>query len=151
MVSMPIGDSLGPPVVVSTRCASSPPIEERLQSIPIMVDEPDPRLIDALRKPLDRPLILKVEQEVVAFITGTYVCPWVKLTYYFFNMHLNRLDSYDTSPLNSYHRMLVHKIAEFYRLTHIISPDAIDCVRLFRGHAARMYCSPDTRSELYVF
>lgn len=119
MVSMPIGDSLGPPVVVSTRCASSPPIEERLQSIPIMVDEPDPRLIDALRKPLDRPLILKVEQEVVAFITGT-------------------LDSYDTSPLNSYHRMLVHKIAEFYRLTHIISPDAIDCVRLFRGHAARI-------------
>ncbi|KAF8415826.1 hypothetical protein EV426DRAFT_628864 [Tirmania nivea] len=118
-LSVPIGSSLSPLVVVSTRCASSPPTEERSQSIPIMVDEPDPRLIDALRKPLDRPLILKVEQEVISFITG-------------------RLDSYDTSPLNSYHRMLVHKIAEFYRLTHIVSPDAIDCVRLFRGHAARI-------------
>ncbi|KAF8459141.1 hypothetical protein BGX38DRAFT_1151923 [Terfezia claveryi] len=118
-VSVPIGDSPSPLVGVSKCCASSPPIDERPQLIPIMVDEPDPRLIDALRKPLDRPLILKVEQEVIAFITGT-------------------LDCYDTAPLNSYHRMLVHKIAEFYRLTHIVSPDTIDCVRLFRGHAARI-------------
>ena len=132
------GDLLSPLVVVSTRCASSPPIEERPQSVSIMVDEPDPRLIDALRKPLDRPLILKVELEVIAFINGTYVCSSVKLTKNFFNTHLNRLDTYDTSSLNSYHRMLVHKIAEFYRLTHIVSPDTIDCVRLFRGHAARM-------------
>lgn len=82
-VSVSIGDSPSPLVVVSTRCAPSPQIEERPQSIAIMVDEPDPRLIDALRKPLDRPLILKVEQEVIAFIAGTYVCPSVKLTYYF--------------------------------------------------------------------
>ena len=74
-----------------------------------------------------------------------------KSIYGFLNIHMNRLDSYDTSPLNSYHRMLVHKIAEFYRLTHIASPYAADCVRLFRGRAARMYRSFDMRNECMDF
>ena len=78
MASVLTGDSPSPLADVSTYRASTL-IEERPQSIPIMVDEPDPRLIDALWKPLDRPLILKVEQEVIAFITGTYVCLAVNL------------------------------------------------------------------------
>lgn len=101
-----------------------------------LVDGPDPKLVDALRNPRDRPLILKLEQEVIAFLRGTYVLHTANLIYYF--AKITRLDSYDTCQFNSYHRMLVHKIAEFYRLTHIASPDAVDCVRLFRSHTTRM-------------
>ena len=119
---------------MSTRSISPQPLEERR----LLVDEPDPKLVDALRNPRDRPLILQLEQEVISFISGTYVLPdFVNLVDHF--AKVNRLDSYDTCQFNSYHRMLVHKIAEFYRLTHITSPDSVDCVRLFRGHAARMY------------
>ncbi|KAF8474893.1 hypothetical protein BDZ91DRAFT_690594 [Kalaharituber pfeilii] len=109
-----------PIIVVSAQhVAQTPTEEQKLQPKPLLVDDPDPRLVDALGNPRDRPFILKLEQDVITFISGS-------------------LDSFDTPPINSYYRMLVHKIAEFYRLTHIASPDAIDCVRLFRGNAARI-------------
>jgi len=47
--------------------------------------------------------------------------------------------------------MLVHKIAEFYRLTHIVSPDVVDSVRLFRGHASRMYSPPVHETHCIYF
>lgn len=74
-VSIPIGNPLSPLLVISPCSASSPSIAERPQPVIIMDHEPDPRLLDALCKPLDRLLILKIEQEVIALITGAYVSP----------------------------------------------------------------------------
>jgi hypothetical protein len=41
-------------------------------------------------------------------------------------------------PINSYHRLLAHKMAEYYRLTHVADSSGAS-VRMFRGQAARMY------------
>lgn len=48
-----------------------------------------------------------------------------------------RTESIDLPPTNSYHRLLTHKMAEYYRLTHLADA-AGTSVRIFRGQAARM-------------
>ncbi|KAI5809665.1 hypothetical protein DFH27DRAFT_597613 [Peziza echinospora] len=110
------------PVIVVSPCTvdTKPSLPQDIQTPPNLVDDPDPRLVDALNNVRDRPFILKLEQQVISFIGES------------------TLDSFDTVSINSYYRMLVHKIAEFYRLTHIVSPIASDSVRMFRGNAARI-------------
>jgi hypothetical protein len=44
---------------------------------------------------------------------------------------------FDMPPINSYHRLLAHKMAEYYRLTHVADSSGAS-VRMFRGQAARM-------------
>ena len=46
---------------------------------------------------------------------------------------------FNMPPINSYHRLLAHKMAEYYRLTHVADSSGAS-VRMFRGEAARMYC-----------
>jgi len=45
---------------------------------------------------------------------------------------------FDMPPINSYHRLLAHKMAEYYRLTHVADSSGAS-VRMLRGEAARMY------------
>lgn len=51
--------------------------------MPVSVDEVDPRLMDALDNPRDRPFVLKLEKDVIVFVTGTYVS-----TTSYFTLHL---------------------------------------------------------------
>lgn len=45
---------------------------------------------------------------------------------------------YDLPPINAYHRLLAHKMAEYYRLTHVADATG-HSVRFYRGQFARMY------------
>lgn len=54
---------------------------------------------------------------------------------------------FDLPPINSYHRLLAHKMAEYYRLTHVADATG-GSVRLCRGQYARMYESPPNQSFL---
>lgn len=48
---------------------------------------------------------------------------------------------FDLPPINAYHRLLAHKMAEYYRLTHVADSTGAS-VRYYRGQYARMYGSP---------
>lgn len=58
----------------------------------------------------DRSFILDLEQEIVGFIQAPNV------------------DSWKMVPLNSYYRLLTHKISEYYQLGHILSNDGFSMV-----------------------
>ncbi|KAI5813912.1 hypothetical protein BZA77DRAFT_111691 [Pyronema omphalodes] len=103
--------------------ASKPTGNEFSQQLPGIVnndvDRPDPRLIDALEHPRDRLFVIKLEKELIAFVEN------------------KTCDVFDMPQINSYHRLLAHKMAEYYRLTHVADATG-GSVRMFRGQAARI-------------
>ncbi|KAI8059567.1 single-stranded nucleic acid binding R3H [Gongronella butleri] len=62
--------------------------------------ELDPFIVELLGKPTERLFLLKIEQELQQFI------------------HNNRLYRLDLPPMNSYQRLMVHKVAPYFRLSH---------------------------------
>ncbi|KAI5857147.1 hypothetical protein BZA05DRAFT_167292 [Tricharina praecox] len=112
-------DRLSPVIVVSPQ-AQEPFVTQQLQTMLCdPVDQPDPRLIDALENPRDRIFVIKLEKDIVAFIEN------------------KNCEIFDMPPINSYHRLLAHKMAEYYRLTHVADSSGAS-VRMFRGEAARI-------------
>lgn len=112
------------------------------------IDRPDPRLIDALEHPRDRLFVIKLERDLIAFVEEkTYVIEhqytvryfsvlvlinyWHRLTFY-------RCEIFDLPQMNAFHRLLAHKIAEYYRLTHVADAQG-STVKMYRGQAARVY------------
>lgn len=139
-------DGRQPVIVISAQEDGVETFASQMESVQALVDDPDPRLLDALENPRDRLFVLKIEQEVVNFIlTTSYVISTPYLLYMLISSR--RCESLDTPPSNSYHRMLIHKIAEFYRLTHVASTESADCVKLYRGAAARMWVSFSSRNS----
>ncbi|KAI8638956.1 single-stranded nucleic acid binding R3H [Parasitella parasitica] len=69
-------------------------------SDPVVPTEPDEFIIDLLRKPQERLFLLKLELELEAFIKDEQ-----KL----------RLD---LPSMNSYQRLMVHRLAPYYKLNH---------------------------------
>lgn len=45
---------------------------------------------------------------------------------------------FDLPPINAYHRLLAHKMAEYYRLTHVADSTGASVI-FYRGQYARMY------------
>ncbi|KAK5138367.1 hypothetical protein LTR08_003428 [Meristemomyces frigidus] len=79
---------------------------------------PDPKLLEALDSPRDRVWVLKLEQDVFDFIKDA------------------KEVSLNLPQCNAYHRMLAHKIADYYMLGHIVDDSA---------SAVRLYKTPDCR------
>lgn len=52
--------------------------------------------------------------------------------------YLSSCEIFDLPPINAYHRLLAHKMAEYYRLTHVADSTGAS-VRYYRGQYARMY------------
>lgn len=67
-------------------------------------DELDPFIVDVLKKQQERIFLLKLEKELEAFIS---------------NPQLYRLD---LPQMNSYQRLLVHKVAPYFKLSHFYEP-----------------------------
>ncbi|KAJ8659355.1 hypothetical protein O0I10_005070 [Lichtheimia ornata] len=67
-------------------------------------DELDPFIVDVLKKQQERIFLLKLEKELEAFIN---------------NSQLYRLD---LPQMNSYQRLLVHKVAPYFKLSHFYEP-----------------------------
>ncbi|KAI9888564.1 MAG: hypothetical protein M1814_006805 [Vezdaea aestivalis] len=81
--------------------------------------DPDEKLLEALDSPKDRLFILRLEQDVIDFVRDS------------------RDASLDLPPVNSFYRMLSHKLADYYFLTHFVDSRST-AVRLYRTPFCRL-------------
>ncbi|KAI1167752.1 hypothetical protein F5B18DRAFT_673704 [Nemania serpens] len=83
---------------------------------------PDEKLLEAMKSPKDRLFLLRLEQEVINFVLSSKE-PYM-----------------DLPPNNSFCRMLTHKLADYYHMTH--SFEAVQgSVRIFRTPFCRVPAS----------
>lgn len=82
----------------------------------------------SLTRSNDREFILNLEAEIIEFIMKPNVDSW-KLT-----------------PLNSYYRLLTHKLAEYYNLGHILSNDGYSMV-LFKINTSLINADDETKKK----
>ncbi|KAI5784661.1 hypothetical protein EDC01DRAFT_631971 [Geopyxis carbonaria] len=109
-------DQSSPAIIVT----GQEPFAHQLQQMLVdPVDQPDPRLMDALANPRDRLFVIRLEKDLIDFVNE------------------KSCDVFDMPQINSYHRLLAHKMAEYYRLTHVADVTG-GSVRMFRGQAARI-------------
>lgn len=80
---------------------------------------PDEKLIEALDSAKDRIFLLRLEQEVIEFVRSS------------------KQPFFDLPPCNSFCRMLTHKLADYYHLTHQVDAVA-GAVRIFRTPFCRL-------------
>ncbi|KAJ3483169.1 hypothetical protein NLG97_g7370 [Lecanicillium saksenae] len=80
---------------------------------------PDEKLLDALATPRDRYFLLRLEKDVIDFVQNSKE-PYM-----------------DLPPSNSFCRMLTHKLADYYHMTHSYEPH-IGSVRIFRTPFCRV-------------
>ena len=80
---------------------------------------PDEKLFEALESPKDRLFLIRLEQEVISFIKDST------------DLIL------DLPPCNSFCRLLAHKLADYYALTHYVD-NAVSSVRLYRTPYCRI-------------
>ncbi|KAI9876716.1 MAG: hypothetical protein M1830_005871 [Pleopsidium flavum] len=80
---------------------------------------PDEKLLEALESPKDRLFLLKLEQDVISFVRDS------------------KDPILDLPPCNSFCRLLAHKLADYYYLTHFVD-NAVSAVRLYRTPFCRL-------------
>lgn len=80
---------------------------------------PDDKLLEALESPKDRIFLLRLEKDVIEFVKDS-TDPFI-----------------DLPPCNSFCRMLTHKLADYYHLTHQVDP-VQGAVRIFRTPFCRL-------------
>lgn len=80
---------------------------------------PDDKLLEALDSPKDRIFLLRLEQSVIEFVKSSKE-PFI-----------------DLPPCNSFCRMLTHKLADYYHMTHQVDT-AAQTVRIFRTPFCRL-------------
>lgn len=119
---------------------------------------PDEKLLEALESPKDRIFLLRLEQDVIEFVKDSkYVgsspiirsmmVAWpqavgtevqLKLRNYIgYRLIANREPFIDLPPCNSFCRMLTHKLADYYHMTHQVDAVA-GAVRIFRTPFCRL-------------
>ena len=103
---------------------------------PFDYQDPDEKLFEALESPKDRLFLLRLEQDVITFIMDPkYVQIIVsKLSS---NIVLSEPLILDLPPCNSFCRLLAHKLADYYALTHFVD-NAVSAVRLYRTPYCRL-------------
>ncbi|KAL0942199.1 R3H domain-containing protein [Colletotrichum truncatum] len=95
---------------------------------------PDEKLLEAMASPKDRLFLLRLESELIKFVQNSKE-PYM-----------------DFPPSNSFCRMLTHKLADYYRMTHQYEA-RIGSVRIFRTPYARVpeslasIAAPETSAE----
>ncbi|KAL1836829.1 hypothetical protein VTJ49DRAFT_4610 [Mycothermus thermophilus] len=80
---------------------------------------PDEKLLEAMQSPRDRIFLLKLEQQVIEFVQDSKE-PYM-----------------DLPPSNSFCRMLTHRLADYYHMTHSYEA-ATQSVRIFRTPFCRI-------------
>ncbi|OHW94901.1 r3h domain-containing protein [Colletotrichum incanum] len=95
---------------------------------------PDEKLLEAMASPKDRLFLLRLEAELIKFVQNSKE-PYM-----------------DFPPSNSFCRMLTHKLADYYRMTHQYEA-RVGSVRIFRTPYARVpeslasIAAPETNAE----
>ncbi|RDW91324.1 R3H-containing protein-like protein [Coleophoma crateriformis] len=80
---------------------------------------PDEKLLEALESPKDRIFLLRLEQQVIEFVKDSKE-PYM-----------------DLPPCNSFCRLLTHKLADYYHMTHQVDP-ATGTLRIYRTPFCRL-------------
>ncbi|CAM1500880.1 Fc.00g100420.m01.CDS01 [Cosmosporella sp. VM-42] len=80
---------------------------------------PDDKLLEAMSSPKDRLFLLRLEKQVIEFVQDSKE-PYM-----------------DLPPSNSFCRMLTHKLADYYHMTHSYEPH-VGSVRIFRTPFCRV-------------
>jgi hypothetical protein len=80
---------------------------------------PDDKLLEALESPKDRIFLLRLEQELITFVKDSKE-PYI-----------------DLPPSNSFCRLLTHKLADYYHMTHQYD-NVTQSVRIFRTPFCRL-------------
>ncbi|KAF9887485.1 hypothetical protein FE257_010202 [Aspergillus nanangensis] len=81
--------------------------------------EPDEKLLEAMKSPKDRLLILQLEEKVRHFIQNS------------------KEQSLELPPSNAFGRLLAHKLGDYYHLTHFVDNN-VTSVRLHRTPFCRL-------------
>ncbi|KAF7595784.1 hypothetical protein BBP40_004915 [Aspergillus hancockii] len=81
--------------------------------------EPDEKLLEAMKSPKDRLLILQLEEKVRHFIQNS------------------KEQSLELPPSNAFGRLLAHKLGDYYHLTHFVDNN-VTSVRLHRTPFTRL-------------
>ncbi|KAL3448813.1 hypothetical protein BJX65DRAFT_274531 [Aspergillus insuetus] len=89
------------------------------QAIHGFPSEPDEKLIEAMKSPKDRLLILQLEERVRNFIQNS------------------KEQSLELPPSNAFGRLLAHKLGDYYHLTHFVDNN-VTSVRLHRTPFCRL-------------
>ena len=119
------GQHIAPSVLPSAICpvvpmAISPLDSERQPVLGGSLDiPPDEKLLEALASPPDRVFVLKVEQDLIDFIKNP------------------REQQFELPQMNSFYRMLSHKLADYYMLGHNLN-DTMTAVRVMRTANCRL-------------
>ncbi|KAF7170453.1 hypothetical protein CNMCM6106_005143 [Aspergillus hiratsukae] len=92
------------------------PVEHSLNGCPL---EPDEKLLEAMKSPKDRLLILQLEEKVRNFIQNS------------------KEQSLELPPSNAFGRLLAHKLGDYYHLTHFVDNN-VTSVRLHRTPFCRL-------------
>ncbi|KAI9754725.1 MAG: hypothetical protein M4579_004572 [Chaenotheca gracillima] len=85
----------------------------------ITQQEPDEKLLEALETPKDRLFLLKLEQDVIEFVKDS------------------KDPTLELPPCNSFCRLLIHKLADYYFLTHFVD-STNNSVHLYRTPYCRL-------------
>ncbi|KAJ5281911.1 hypothetical protein N7478_007283 [Penicillium angulare] len=90
--------------------------------------DPDEKLLEAMKSPKDRLLILQLEEKIRSFIKD------------------DSEQSLELPPSNAFGRLLAHKLGDYYHLTHFVDNN-VTSVRLHRTPFCRL---PTPLSELHA-
>jgi len=111
------GVSSQPPPTDSAAALGAGNVADPMNSV--YGQNPDEKLIEAMKSPKDRIFLLRLEQDVINFVQSSKE-PYM-----------------DLPPNNSFCRMLTHKLADYYHMTH--SFEAVQgAVRIYRTPFCRV-------------
>jgi hypothetical protein len=85
---------------------------------------PDEKLLDAMKSQRDRLFLLRLENQLINFVQNSK------------EPYMDVREGPEKS-LNTFYRMLAHKLADYYHMTHSYEP-AVDAVRIFRTPFCRV-------------
>ncbi|OLN82228.1 R3H domain-containing protein 2 [Colletotrichum chlorophyti] len=133
MITPQSASSDQPPIPSANALSANLPDSANLLNT-IYGQAPDEKLLEAMASPKDRLFLLRLESELIKFVQNSKE-PYM-----------------DFPPSNSFCRMLTHKLADYYRMTHQYE-SRIGSVRIFRTPYARVpeslasIAAPETNAE----
>ena len=110
---------------------------------------PDEKLLEAMQSPKDRLFLLRLEQQVIEFVQDSkyVIFPFTRLLVCGLVANRGYREPFmDLPPSNSFCRMLTHKLADYYHMTHSFEAVA-GAVRIYRTPFCRI---PPSLSSISV-
>jgi len=98
---------------------------------------PDDKLVEAMHSPKDRIFLLRLEKQVVDFVQLSKYVLSLAISSTFPDTDRSRDPYMDLPPSNSFCRMLTHKLADYYHMTHSFEQSVMS-VRIFRTPFCRV-------------